>query len=176
MINLLPDSEKNVIRKEYRLRVIAVVFVGIFLTALVTIIFLLPSYILVVFKNMTSEQLMNKAPTTKVDQEDFVATLRKAKMAALILKPNPTVVTMTDVVGIINKNKTSNIAISSISYSKDNSVSPSIDIIGIAKTRQSLVGFTQLLQKEEQIALVDLPVSSFAKDTDIPFSIAIKIK
>ncbi|MDQ3077076.1 MAG: hypothetical protein M3Q63_03455 [bacterium] len=176
MINLLPDSEKNIIRTEYRLRIIAVVFVGIFITALVTIVFLLPSYILVVFKNKTSEQLMNKTPTTEIDQEDFVSRLKNAKILALILKPSPTVVTMTDVVGIVNKYKTSNIAISSISYRKDNNVSPSIDIIGIAKTRQSLVGFTQLLQKEEQISTVDLPVSSFAKDTDIPFSIAIKIK
>ncbi len=176
MINLLPDQEKNIIRKEYRLRVIAVILVGILITAILTIVFLLPSYILVLYKNKVAEQFVNKTPTTEVDEEDFVATLRKAKISAQVLRPGPAVLTMTRVIEIINTTKTSNISITSMTYNKGADTPPTIDIIGKAKTRQSLVNFTQSLQKSQPIASVDLPVSSFAKDTDIPFSIAIKTK
>ncbi len=97
-------------------------------------------------------------------------------MTALILKPDTPMLAVTNIIDIINKNKTSRIILTSISYSKLTAEVPIIGVVGIARNRQSLVSFTQELERDEHIVSVDLPVSSFAKETDIPFSLNIKIK
>jgi hypothetical protein len=80
---------------------------------------------------------------------------------------------MYPVIGHIVSLTGSSITLSDISYQIQTATSASITLQGRAADRQSLLSFTQTLETNGHFQNVDLPVSSFAKDTDIDFSISL---
>ncbi|MEK7558510.1 MAG: hypothetical protein AAB507_01645 [Patescibacteria group bacterium] len=176
MINLLPDGYKGQIEKEYRGRLLIVALIFIFLTEIVSIMLLLPSYFISETKyysalNRTLKDISaNGADSLKTSDaikkiNDKIALLKisggdKAQVGALI--------------NSIVAQKYSAIAIKSINYEMRGSTAK-IDVLGVAKSRESLLGFVDRLKKEKYFAEVYSPVSNLVKDRNIDFSIQIAI-
>ena len=67
--------------------------------------------------------------------------------------------------------KTPGIKITQISYKTDNFGEKSISIRGSATSRDTLLNFSQSLDKDPDFKKVDLPISNFIKGSDIQFFI-----
>lgn len=174
MINLLPDTEKEFIRKEYRLRVIAVILTFILVTILIGGILLIPSYVLTVYKAKVAENSSRAAAgKTEVSSTE---KLQIAQKAVTILKPEEVLFQPSTIIALLFKTKNSGISIISISYSKKGKDPLKVNVIGVATTRQALVDFMTAVKAEQGIVSADIPVATFAKDTNIPFTMTITTK
>lgn len=78
-------------------------------------------------------------------------------------------------VDIILSNKISTIRINQMSYTSGKESSATINLGGISDTRDSLVLFVKKLEASKAFKEVNLPVSNFAKNKDIDFSISMTI-
>ncbi len=170
MSNILSQKEKLIIRKEYRMRVFAVTLAFILASILLAIILLIPSFILTLYKGKAVVDLSTKVPERVEDLATFNQKLEAAKKITAVLTPETVSYTPTAIIDVILKTKTSGNSVTSITYEKAKDNVVSISVKGEASTRIGLLDFTRALEKQPRINKIDLPVSSFAKDTDIPYT------
>ncbi|MFO0718644.1 MAG: hypothetical protein U0522_01275 [Candidatus Paceibacterota bacterium] len=174
MTNLLPQPEQMAIKKEYKYRR-SIVFVLMFVfTMIVGAGFLLPSLILSNIKLKTVSFEAEKARTAneqRVKDNASVSTLKETESKLALLNTSGVGGSVVSVVDLITKEKSPNIRIREISY--EGGVSGKITISGLSKDRESLTDFLHQMQAISIFKLVDLPVSNFAKDKDISFSMQI---
>ncbi len=175
MINLLPDDHKKLLHDEYKIRVqiVALIFCSIIVG--ISIALLVPSYFLSVFKAQAATGKAGVQQTAKEtkDRANLEVQLKdqKALIKALAVKnisTNPS-----HLFELITKNKPSTISIIEMRYAIEETTKFVINVRGIAPTRQSLVDFTTALRKESLVEKLDLPVSNFAKDSNIDFNFSI---
>ena len=175
MINLLPHDQKLLVLKEYKLRRIAVVF-GSFLSVIILAdVLLVPSFVLVFYKARVSSTTAAPVAATAqdaTDQKAFQAQLQSDRQIIASVKSDKKMVPSKAISFILN-NKKSDITILSINYSVTDT-GYAVSVRGIASTRESLRNFSDALQNEEGVTSVKLPVSSFAENSNIGFSIDIK--
>ena len=191
MINLLPETEKSLIQKEYHLRLIGLWLVFAFVATLVCLVLLTPSYILSYYQN-TAELRAAATAAGNTQGPNALAVLTSTNALVSVLAPATAAGTTTspsDIIDLIVGDRGAN-TISSFSYSENAGgasggssaataptvTAPTITIQGIAKDRDSLLSMNQALQGESVFASVNLPISDLALDTNIPFSMTITVK
>jgi hypothetical protein len=176
MTNLLPQSDQMILKKEYKYRKLVVIFLFFVGTVLISVGFLLPSLILSNIKLNIISDAAEKARISNENQtnsntSNILLKDTKEKLALLSIKDSgPTFVSVVD---LITKNKSANIKIKEISYEKNTDSNSKITISGLSKNRESLTNFLGQMQSVSVFKSVDLPVSNFAKDKDITFSMQI---
>ncbi len=175
MINLLPHTDREAVQKEYHLRVIAVALILTIVVFVIACILLVPSYLLTLYKNNVVENAVAVTPSTN-DPAGFGEKVKAAKLIAGILRPNPATVLPTNLITLIFKDKGVGVDIRSLAYSQEETLPFTIDVRGLALNRQALLDFVHRLEREPGIASINLPVSSFAKDTNIEYSFTITQK
>ena len=140
-------------------------------------VFLMPSIISVFFKEKETNinfQMANESASFKsanlitsvVNSVNFKLSFFKDKMDYL------------GVVSILDKvlvTKSDAIKLENISYNSDSKSDSTLNLQGIADSREDLVSFSKRLQAINSIKSVDLPVSNLAKDKNLVFSITLKI-
>ena len=179
MIDLLPEDQKKNVLREYRYRKYAVIFFCLFVVALITLLLFIPSYILAVYKNNDANARFNVKPVeTAVGTETSLKhEIDNANLDLTILgETGTTTPVLSEMISMISKDKTADNVVTSISYSVLDNGKIKVDVSGVAKSRDSLSAFANLLSLEKGIAKVDIPISNFAKDTDISFSFSINSK
>lgn len=173
MLELLPNAQKKSIKKKYFLR-LSVVALSFSLSAgILFLVSLLPSYFLSVVKeNSVSQEFENKKKSASATLgEDLLVAVKNSKEIIALLKPADGKFSIHDsIVKIISK-KNSGVRIDGISmnYSKDGQYR--ISLRGISKNRELLKSFAESLKAEKEFNGVDLPISNFAKISDIDFNI-----
>lgn len=190
MINLLPDSNKKEIKKEYYTRLGVVV--AIFLSALlvVRIASLLPSYLLISAKHKSFLERSNSAGhqdiQAKRESLEKVVTEINAKVA-MLSGPEKATPSPEKVFSEIISKKPSGIQLNSLSYEDatqsgtkrtENASAPQnirLSIVGTAKERNTLLSFVEMLNKDPLFSSVDLPISSLVKDRDLNFTLAVSL-
>lgn len=174
-MNLLPSEEKGILKRGFKIRVF--ILLNIFLTIffIAAAIFLIPPYFLakeqlsVISSLNTSikpedEESINKTlliPTEIQNKINFFETNLRNKKAYDAI---------TEVVSL----KEAGIKINSILFSKvpqGTDAEVTILISGKADRRDALIDFQTALRDSGEFQSVDVPVSSLAKDKDLPFSI-----
>jgi hypothetical protein len=173
MINLLPDSQKELVRKEYKLRVLVVTLIFTLSSVGLAIMLLAPSLIMMLYRSNASEKSARTIVPSQEAQE-FSEKLKMAKQVATMLKPETSGKTPTEVITLIVQHKNPEIAITNISYGNENDTLTAT-VHGKAKARKDLVALKEGLEAESSIASVNLPVSSFAQNTNIEFSLNITL-
>jgi hypothetical protein len=181
MIDLLPISAKNTIRKEYRLRVFVVCFAAVSLIFAVALVSFLPTYFSVLSRHEAflfesqSAELKNRMSQVK-EMETIVEETNKK----INLLQSSSVPRVKDIFLKILESKDSGLIITALSYNsmavskkgKEDSVSPaSVSIQGVSSDRATLLAFKDALSRKKEIETVTLPISSLVKDTDLSFSI-----
>ena len=89
---------------------------------------------------------------------------------------SPASMLFTDIMPIISRDKTSSISITNITYalsSAKNTKTITLELTGVATTRDSLASFINILKGEPSISSVTIPISDYAADTNVPFTITI---
>ncbi len=176
MTNLLPQTEQVVIKKEYKYRRAVVAALVLVVAIAVSAGFLFPSLIL---SNIKLKIVSGAAESARISNEkqikenasSFLIEETKGKIA--LLKTQGPESSVVDIIESITKDKSSDIRIKEISYEKGHGLDGRIVISGLSKNRESLTGFLNQMREAGVFKSVDLPVSNFAKDKDISFSMQI---
>lgn len=175
MINLLPETEIQKIKKDYRYRVALMgIYCAVSLLVL-NLILMIPSFIIA---NIEANYIPESAKISEDDKakfEELLVQSEKAKKLINLLKPVEKNIKPSKAIDIILANRTFGSRVSGISYEVKNEVLI-INVRGIASSRKDLLDFTNSLKKQEGIASVSVPISNFTKESEIPFSFGVEIK
>lgn len=175
-INLLPQKEKKHIKKLYKSRRIAVAswfFVALIVVSIVSLVplYFFSEHIEFLTKNQ-QERLQRESINFNVEELEDQINLINGKVRALALNTNH--VRIYDYVTDITENKRGGITISSLAFSETDS-DQVIGLAGIANNRETLLAFRRDLEQKDYIDFVELPISNFAENADIGFSITITL-
>ena len=172
MFNLLPESLKDNIRSNYKIRRFIVVLVFILFLQVTFIVFILPSW-------LTSFYRENDAifRTEKMGQSELASSasstinmVKSINQKLNVIDSSLDYLKITPIINTILSNKTKLIYINSLAYTSNSSTTVTFSINGISGTRESLVSFKKDLDKTALFKNIDLPISNLAKDKDIDFS------
>lgn len=186
MINLLPISEKNVIRKEYRLRVLVVTLAMLSSVLAASVLSFLPTYLFTIsrYGSFLSELQSDETQGRISQVKEMEMTVRETNKKVDLLKIGESVPHVGSILLGILENKPRGVTITAFSYSfgesiikkgKESTTPTVIGITGKSVNRASLLAFKDALAQKKQFTTVDLPISSLVKDTDLSFSISISM-
>ncbi len=184
MFNLLPHIHKEFIRKEYSMRRMIVWLTLVFVVLLISLVLLMPSYLL---SRVRAGEAADELAHTKSLLEGALMPAEVTKEIAVAighaqeLRPFKEGNSAYDIIKIFEI-KPATIKLTSVSYSLPADVpdfapaQPKIILKGIAPSRDSLTSFGKLIENREEFASVEIPVSSFVKETNIDFSMTVTLK
>lgn len=179
-MNLLPQKDKEAVKRGLRSRFIIVANIFISASMVIGVTMLLPSFFLtkVQFDTAVSDNSSVKvedAESTKTFlsipnevesklefMEEAIVKTSALSVVAKIISPIPSEVTLKSITLRRQTEK-----------SKQNI---SVVISGVSKNREALVYLSDALNKLEGFESVEVPVASFTKDRDVPFSMSLVIK
>ncbi|HEY4482808.1 MAG TPA: hypothetical protein VI953_01390 [Candidatus Paceibacterota bacterium] len=174
MINLLPESAKDKIRKVYVLRVVATALFALLVLLVSCDIFLLPSFLILSSKGDATTLALSTARLRPVSKEADTAVAEieevntKIRLITAIGRPFST----GGMLDRILSHKTSNITLSNIDYSSDSKV----NLKGVARDREALLTLVKNLQDDPMFAEVGSPISNLIENHDIAFNINMKVQ
>lgn len=177
MLELLPNVQKKSIKKEYFLRFLVVMLSFSLTAGILFLVSLLPSYFLLSVKeNSVSQEFENKKKSASAAlDEDLLSAVKISKEMLALLKLVDGKFSMRDsIVKIISK-KNSGIRIDGVSMNHSKDEQYRISLRGTSKNRELLKSFAESLKAEKEFSGVDLPISNFAKISDIDFNITLNI-
>jgi len=177
MSNLLLETEEKHLHREYVTRMLIIYFVLASVLAIIAMVFSLPSYILAESRRGIVEEKLAVLEALISGRQDkgsleYVAAA-KEKMSLLDLENSKHVSTLIERVIALAQG---DVKLLSFSLVRRPDIPPLLTIGGISPTRDTLVAFRRSLEKESSFSSVELPVSNFAKDKDIEFSIDLFLK
>ena len=176
MLHLLTDEYKKKVSREYAHRVLIVVSCIVIGLSALGILLIAPSYLKI---HSTYTKLINErdlyAEKIKSRQDDnSVDGLRNVMNSITILNTYGQQYSVRDIVLDLVARKQKGISISRISFSKPKDISI-LEVSGKADTRASLVSFSEELKKDTAFSGVTIPLSSFAREKDIDFSLKLTV-
>ncbi|HEY4479880.1 MAG TPA: hypothetical protein VJB58_00200 [Candidatus Paceibacterota bacterium] len=179
-MNLLPQTDKDAIRHGLKLRFIIVANVFISVSMIIGTIMLLPPFFLtkVQFDNAVSDNSSTRVEDAELTKS-YLLIPNEIESKLELMGEAMTKTSALDVFSKIVSPISSEITLKSITFRRQAEKSKqnmSVVISGISKDRESLVDFSDALNKLEGFESVEVPVGSFTKDRDVPFSMNLTIK
>lgn len=171
---LLPLKERNILRREYRMRVVIIFCFLLSVAGLIGAAALFPSFLFALNEEETQLQTLKTIKKTEDDGGVVKLELEFQKNNELIKllsqerkipQPSNTIQSIVGVRGPIKLN--------SISVDTPRQDALSIVIQGVAPNRDTLLSFKRRLEELVPGGGVELPVSDLAKSKDIQFSMRI---
>lgn len=178
LTNLLPIERQRAFSREYRLRLSVTALILISLLASVSALFLLPTYVFLTKSAVTkSARLANiESVLSSADERTLSAHLTAlANNAKLLISlgraPSPS-----EIVREALAVSRPGIKISGFAYEPAATKKPgTLAVSGVAATRDALRSYQLALQSATFATAAALPVSAFAKDAEIPFTIIVTL-
>lgn len=173
MFNLLPDALKQKIKSEYTLRWFSVLLTSILFIQLVFLCFLFPSWLVSLYKEREVVVRINTVDKTSktLDTEQITTLIASINTKLEVINSKLQYPRVLPIVNSILSKKTNNIYVNGIIFTSDSDKTGSVTIRGVSYDRDSLVSFVKKLQGGGLFKNVDLPISNFARDKNIDFSI-----
>jgi hypothetical protein len=176
MLHLLTDEYKKKVSREYTYRVLIVVSIIVCVLSVIGLLLVAPSYMKIhsTHIKITSER-DSYAEKIKLRQDDnSIDGVRGVMNTISALKTyNPQYSVRAIVLDLVSK-KQKGISISHIVFDKSKDA-PTLEVAGKAHTRTSLVSFSEELKKDTNFSGVVVPLSSFAREKDIDFSLKLTV-
>ena len=175
MFNLLPQSEKNHIRREYRKRLALVALWFTFASALVFSILLIPALLLSSERERAAigrEAALSKTTLAREGAE-FDRALRSTGTQLQLLSSEPPTSYLYSALDTVVSKKSARVHIASVAVSYGTGGDMFIQIGGRAETRSALVQFSRAFEQSGRFQKVELPPSNLAKDTKMHFSLTL---
>lgn len=174
MLKLLLNEKKKEIKKEYSLRYLTILFFGLAGIFVLFIISLIPVYFILKIDQKVLNEELSVAQDSELNSD---RTRLKEKLSSLQQTLNIVDTPSIEISGYIQKiteRQPRDISILKIDFDK-NENSQTIILQGNANSRGSLATFIDSLETVDEFETVNLPFSSFTRDSDIPFSITINL-
>lgn len=176
MSNLLPQEMKVRMRREYRLRLLAV---GAFVFAAVLgalALLLTPSFVLVSSKLSLSEAtLASRDVSTSESYAKTVAEITKANDIAQRLSQAEPDVSITEAVGEILDTAGDDITVQGIVLSRNDASQYVIELRGVAATRDALSRFIDRLKNNPIVTSASVPLTNLAQATEADFTASVLV-
>ncbi len=177
MINLIPNTEKKIMRKNFYYRLSAVFFGSLALVMIVASVALTPAYFLSE-ANIDSAtrklEIEKENENDPLDQEALSAILALDKKLSIVEKAQKEKFIVSErVVSEILANKMPDIKVTRISFEKNDADGRKISIRGTASSRERLLLFRHALENDPLFKQVDLPISNFVKGSNIQFFLSL---
>lgn len=175
MINLIPPEAHTRIKTEYWIRVLTTWLFLLAVAATVVGALLLPAYVLVssqVSRSATDADLAR----ARVGEHDTTTKVldAAAEESRLVMAMSQTPELM-GVVEMIEGLVPAGVEATSYTLARQSSWVAPVVLGGTASTRTALATFRDALLTHPKIVKVDLPISNFAKDKDISFTVTFTI-
>ena len=178
MFNVLPDIFKKDILVDYNKRLILTWFLVIIVLQISFLALMFSSYMNLKFqeKNLSAE---NKGAIKDLSKQDIEDTAKMFSDVNNQLDALASSVTSRNTSEFINKLvsvKGVSISFNEIIYNKVNATTSKISLKGVALNRESLLSLQKRLERDNLFGNVDLPVSNFAKNSNIDFSLSMIVQ
>lgn len=178
LTNLLPQERQRMLSRDYffRLGVAAAV-----LTTVLTVaagLLLVPTYVFLVQNATTKQNHLSNIESLLSSSNEAALSARLAALStdASVLTALRDAPSVTATVRSVLAVPRPRVSLSSFSYAPGGSgASGALSIAGVAATRDSLRAYQLALQNDPLITAANLPVSAYAKDTDISFTISVTL-
>jgi hypothetical protein len=178
LTNLLPAEKTKAFRQEYFVRLLTIVVLVIIVLVIAQIVFLLPSYLYereLVSTRSSELQALSTNLATAQEQQAQVRLLALQSGANLLLGlgKTPTASTVLRAVLAVSR---PGISLSGFAYGQTGNASSSVrtlQLSGVAATREDLRSYDAALGGLPFVSSADLPISDYAKDSQIPFTITL---
>lgn len=179
MLHLLTEEHKKKVSTEYAYRVGVVVSCAVIVLSAVSFGFLYPTY--AITHNGYAEALRQETDiTAKIAERQNDTSADSVKgistsIAALRMFNNET--DPVNVVSRVINKKPRGVSIIHVSYQNagGGKGSPTLNIIGKSDTREHLVTFSQQVRSDTTFVSADVPLSAFAREKDIDFSMKVVV-
>jgi len=174
MLSFLTQDYKTMIRREYILRFLTVVFFVLIVLAIVAGLLLIPYLTFVGSQEAISASrfaLLTDSSQVR-DSQTFRIELSNLRAEALRLTPSAKVLPY-ELINELSALFTNGVELSSIEYTLNKDGTAAISLSGVASTRLSLQSFISTLQNVPGLTGVSIPVSAFAQDKNIGFNLSI---
>lgn len=175
MLYLLLDEQKKKVKREYVLRAVFIFLVLFSITLILWIISLLPAFARVqIERGVIRSQEDNIAQVALLqDGTSLEEYVRDINQKISLLSEEEIIVS--ELINEIVSRQIRSIRLNAIEFIS-NTEENRIMLSGVANTRDSLVEFGNLLEEHEKFVSVDVPFSSFAESSDIPFTLTIQVE
>lgn len=178
MLKLLLKEEYKKIKRDYIFRFIIISLIGLSSVMFLFMVSLLPAYVLLRTdqKVLAEEVKIAQDEELNADRKRLKEKLNELRDTLNILDTNQYEISY--FIQKITERQPRSVNISNISFDSklvEEEDRASIIIQGTANSRESLSSFATSLEQVSEFESVTLPFSSFAKDSEIPFSITVSL-
>ena len=176
MFNLLPQSEKKTVSETYATRRLRLVLTFLFVGSMTGIFLLIPSILVSRTKKAEAQEKVSTLRSTlsTTDANEVGRSIARAREAVDILKTGLTPPSAHDFLLSILAKRGGDIKITGLLYTTSaDKQKHEISLSGIARTRDALLEFAKRLEAVEAFSKVALPISNFAKNKDIDFTMGL---
>ena len=175
MSNLLPPKNKLALLKLYRKRYVSLAFFSLAALSVVAIVLLLPSYLYLRSSQIVLETeydtLSSYETSTIAAQLAATVTDINGRLAAFPAT-SPASPLIAGMIDPILQVESPAIHIAEFDYAPGiTSVQAKISVSGIADSRTDLLAFADKVRNIASFTSVDVPITNYIKDTDVPFTL-----
>ena len=176
MLNFLPQRNKKSVVYEYILRITSFLLIFVFVVLIFLICFLTPSYFFAKYKEKVVSDQLDTTISGSADNKDIsFITIKDTNAMVNILAATDTLpIKRSDLIKTIINNKGVGIHLTNFSFSNASDGSLNLTINGVADTRDGLIDFEKILQKDGTFSSINLPISNIIKDIKSDFVMILK--
>lgn len=174
MINLIPPHAHKGVVTEYWLRVFEVWLLLLGSALLIVAVLHLPVYVLLNKQKNTYAVEAAEAQALSLDLNSTQTTIKRTNEIARLLVQQDSSIPFTTYIERLENLTDPQISISEVTLTReDTGQVTSIQLTGMASTRQALADYRRTIEADDLFDTVELPISNLAKDEDILFSVRI---
>ncbi|MDO8575337.1 MAG: hypothetical protein Q7R78_01385 [bacterium] len=173
MFSFIPDAQKKILTREYRMRLLIMLLLAIFTSILTALVSELPaSFFSKVSLDSANLQIKNvESSQANKDKNVLIKEINDINSYILVLNKDSGRESIKNVLMNIIRLK-GNVSLTSFVINRDPK-GDTLSVSGIARKREDLVIFSKALRSSPLFKDVEIPASDFAKLTDINFNISI---
>jgi len=179
LTNLLPLERQRALSREYFLRLGVVVIVLITVLIIVAGLLLLPTYLYLTKSAVTKQVHLTNVESILSSSNEAELSVRLTALSrdAAILSALEDTPSASAILRSALAVPRVGITVTSLAYTPAEKGTPgTLGISGVAATRDALRAYQLALQKDPLAAAANLPVSAYAKDTNISFTIIVTLE
>lgn len=175
MFSLLPEKQKKIISAQYKVRLISLWFLALTTVSIIFFFSVLPSYFYSSNK-MVSAQAKSDTKNSAGDTPDasFVDEIEHTLVYISKLEVVDPVNIMRPIEDLISIKK--GVVINSVRITRGTEGNLTVSVSANAPKREDLVAFSKAVKADTRFKEVAIPISEFAKNTNISFSFNVTIK
>jgi Tfp pilus assembly protein PilN len=177
-INLLPLSRQKALEQEYWVHFVTVVLVALTWLVVTAGVLLIPSYVLLGTSTTVKQSDLQNIEhlLSSSDETELLGRLKKITDEAKSLRALKNVPSATHAVMTVLSVPHTGIALTGFVYVPGVGKTPrSVVVSGVASSRATLQAYQTALQSTQGISSAELPVSAYAKERAIPFTISVAL-